>query len=887
MAQTRSIGLFLSIFMLIFLELTSQSLTINPYIQNTNTSSTNIFWETNGRGKGEVIYGRNPNQLNKTTISINTKIDATHYVHNAFLTGLKSQKKYFYRIVMADGETSELYSFQTLDALINEPSTQVVLLSDPEQDLSFPEIFEEIITKGIAQKIEEEVSYNASGLEAIFLMGDLINPEIPTNQWRSHFFPSGEKLFPYLPFYVVPGQNEYLYDSLSSFKTYLEHPKKQPKELEHQVWVKDISNVRFIGFDSNVDVEQEEKTMAWLKTILEESCSYESIDFVIALIHEPPRSEYKKLGGNHFSQSISKALDKFSNDCDKVSFQTFGAMHAYNKGYSKNARQVWLNVGSAGGALEKDDSYQTKDLKEYVFSSSDYGFTLLDIQAGDHPSIRVRRYSRGDKKIGQRNAKTDDFIIESKATQPFTPRPIFPKEDTLLNQCLLLKSSIFEDPNGIHQASHWQVAIDGNFKDSIVDDIWFQSQNVFQGKDLNKNLDLTKVEINATSPNKTYAWRVRYRNQHLQWSNWSESHSFYVKDNSKPLSENLLINGDAESPDLAWEGDIESLKYGRCNTGRAYAGKHHFVVGGVCFNQLDTGYAYQNIPLDKFKDGISNSNYAVELIGYMRNFNGADIAQMYVEFYTDSTLILRSNPLEQNGDLWKRFLSIEKIPKDANYCRVVLKGIRVYGKSNDAYFDNLSMRIIETPNCMICIGSSNVDQDKDGFCNDIDCDDKDANSYPGALEVCDQKDNDCNGFSDNGTSVTWVGAGNDFLWSNPHNWNQNSMPLSCQEVIINTKDSVIIDTDVACKSIDLGKKNILLLKENAFLNFTAANQEQAALIKGKFVLNGKCKLNTNAPNAFEVSGRLELNGTVDTQDIFEEQLVLKKGGKLKGVIRNK
>src|SRR2546423_13280020 len=56
--------------------------------------------------------------------------------------------------------------------------------------------------------------------------------------------------------------------------------------------------------------------------------------------------------------------------------------------------------------------------------------------------------------------------------------------------------------------------------------------------------------------------------------------------------------------------------------------------------------------------------------------------------------------------------------------------------------------------------ASNVnpnDQDGDGSLGGVDCDDHDATVHPGAPEVCDGKDNDCDGFADNNAvdATTW------------------------------------------------------------------------------------------------------------------------------------
>jgi len=52
--------------------------------------------------------------------------------------------------------------------------------------------------------------------------------------------------------------------------------------------------------------------------------------------------------------------------------------------------------------------------------------------------------------------------------------------------------------------------------------------------------------------------------------------------------------------------------------------------------------------------------------------------------------------------------------------------------------------------------SDEIDADGDGVISTEDCDDNNMDVFPGAIELCDQLDNDCNGLVDDGLSLDLV-----------------------------------------------------------------------------------------------------------------------------------
>ncbi|MCB0646280.1 MAG: hypothetical protein KDC49_06435 [Saprospiraceae bacterium] len=108
-----------------------------------------------------------------------------------------------------------------------------------------------------------------------------------------------------------------------------------------------------------------------------------------------------------------------------------------------------------------------------------------------------------------------------------------------------------------------------------------------------------------------------------------------------------------------------------------------------------------------------------------------------------------------------------------NYCngRLVMTG-----NTNLAYQGDLSS---------FCIDNSGIDNDNDGYCFNVDdCNDQQSSVYPGAPEICDAYDNDCDGLTDEGFQTENVFLGVDSLWNKSANWSLGMIPIACHNVVI-------------------------------------------------------------------------------------------------------
>ena len=293
--------------------------------------------------------------------------------------------------------------------------------------------------------------------------------------------------------------------------------------------------MRIIGLDSNDGIRDIGAQLEWLKALLEKTAEEEGIDFVFAQLHHPHKSELWIPGETKFSGKVVGLLESFTESSGKPSIHFFGHTHGYSRGQSKDHKHLWVNVASAGGAIDNWGEYEGRDYEEYSVTQDEYGFVLVEVEADEsNPSFTLKRISRGNDGTKRDNEITDEITIWKNKVSPSDPNILSPSSGNVSPIHVILKASPFISPkrDAIHAATQWQVSTDSTFVKPVFDS-WKQHENWYYLENRQENDDLTDDKVLRLHPQRNYFCRVRYRDQYLNWSKWSETSSFKTTESTK------------------------------------------------------------------------------------------------------------------------------------------------------------------------------------------------------------------------------------------------------------------------------------------------------------------------------------------------------------------
>ena len=671
----------------------SQNINVGPYLQNAEPNSITIMWETSSGEESTVEWGETSN-LGNSTSGIFITGSGFSRIHITAISGLTANTKYYYRVI-TNNTQSDVFDFVTPPLPNSEASFNLISMSDMQRDWEHPSVFEDMINDEIIPFVNNRYGNDlATDLAYVFIPGDLVVTGSNYGSWEDTFFDPAQPLLQHVPLYPVAGNHEQ--NSANYFK-YFSLPTNgtnQNDYLEHWYY-KDYSNVRLIGLESNSGYRIQAQ-LDWLQGVLEDACANEYIDFVYAQLHHPYHSELWIAGNTDYTGDVISILEEFSSDCGKPSVHFFGHTHGYSRGQSRDHNHLMVNVATAGGAIDNWGEYAQQDYKEFSKSDDDYGFVLVEVEAGNDPQFLLTRVSHGSYENGLVNNEIRDTIrVRKNNIKPDKPTGLFPYQDALLSpDCIVFLGSNFSDDDNQYQgAVHWQVATDASFNALVYDD-WFQHENWYYDVDLEAGNSLTEREISILQENSGYYWRVRYRDRSLGWSEWSDAIGFSTSNSL--FSANLLINPGAEDNVTGWtqvEGSFESISSGECAGNNSHSGTRLFAVGGVC-DPNAYGEGFQDINVDAYASMIDQDSAIVFFGGYLSDYSGSDVPAFKLEFYNSSNTLLGSTvSYENQSPEWTYVFDNIAVPATTRKIRMILTGTRNAGTDNDSYFDDLFVRL--------------------------------------------------------------------------------------------------------------------------------------------------------------------------------------------------
>lgn len=503
---------------------------VKPYLQDVSPNSAYVMWETSSGSESVVEWGETEALGKETKGSSSLLTYAENRVHKVKLEGLKRFTTYYYR-VRTGKVRSATYRFKTPPFARDLKSFNLLAMSDMQYDHNEPDKFREIVNEGILSYMNETYDGALSDkLAMVLIPGDLVEDGSKFFQWKSHFFQPAEPLFSQVPLYPVLGNHE---GNSGFYFKYFSLPRNGTPAYDGHWWYKDYGNTRIIGLNSNKRYRRIHLQMDWFKEVLAQTAKKEEIDFVFVQLHHPHKSELWIPGEEDFSGEVVKLLENFTTETGKPSIHFFGHTHGYSRGQSRDHKHLWVNVASAGGAIDNWGEFEGRDYDEFTVTQDEYGFVMLEVDPNpENPKFTLKRISRGNTVRPKNNTVSDIITVYKKPQPPATPQAIKPKNETVTYIKPVLKANAFSSTlkNALHAASHWQISEDGSFPKDKTKNRWKQHENWYYLENRQKDDDLSDEMLDRLKPATTYYWRVRYRDQHLNWSKWSETSKFMTED---------------------------------------------------------------------------------------------------------------------------------------------------------------------------------------------------------------------------------------------------------------------------------------------------------------------------------------------------------------------
>ncbi|MDD3875754.1 MAG: fibronectin type III domain-containing protein [Bacteroidales bacterium] len=508
---------------------------INTYLQTPTPTSVYISWHSSQTTNTSVQYGASP-LLGLTALGSYETIDVKKW-HTVKLNGLTPDTHYYYRCI-SGSDTSQVYEFRTpFEQNTSGKHLRFVLLADSQSDINMPAH----VSNAIEDKLKD--LYGEFWIDSVSLLirpGDMVGDGSNPDAFEKEYFNPFANLTRSIPSMISIGNHEgesayyYQYVKYEDVSDY-----SYPNALTERYYSFKLANSRFIALNTNTNYQNNTEVL-WLHNKLEQSNADPSTDFVFTFNHHPGHSEMWPDGNTSFTQNdIHGELANYP----KVVFNAYGHSHNYEHGVKKSAHNQpqdfhVLCVGGAGAYLDRWEEYANQtDYPEIQSMYDHYSYVIFDVDV-DNKSYTATTYSLGHPQKYLNNLPLESWHYFANQVQPQKPLTLAPINISSVSPTLI--ASPF---NGIDEimSSQFQISnTPGVWTNLLIDSIRDYT-NVYGNSgapdylpiDLNIGIDLKRLNVPAgkLAVGNIYAWRIRYRDKNIKWSEWSDPAVFTVVPN--------------------------------------------------------------------------------------------------------------------------------------------------------------------------------------------------------------------------------------------------------------------------------------------------------------------------------------------------------------------
>jgi len=483
------------------------------YLQTPTPYSVYINWHENNSTESVVEYGLT-DELGLTETGDHFEFYDGRIWHNVQLRGLSSDTRYFYKCI-SDTANSDIRSFRTQPDS-DSGHIRFAVYGDNRTDIPM----HTQVIHALKETIEDDYDQDLEDyLNVVLNVGDIVTNGNSLPQYETEYFSPISSISGSVPFMISIGNHE---NEAQYFYDYMKYESIQGDE-EERYFSFQIESILFISLNSNI---QGNTQLNWLQEQLDSAQEDDSISWIFSFLHHPGRSEIWPDGNTGWVQN---SVIPMLAEHDKAEGLFYGHSHNYERGVWDTGNLRLLLAGGGGSALDRWGMYGNQtDYHEIQRAHDYYGYTIFDVDLDDN-SYTAESYSLGHLDMPMDNIIFDTFARYRNMTAPETPAPLSPVEIS----SDVLVASPFTSGVGI-LSSHFQLTdTEDGWQNLMLDEIrhW---ENIYGDSgapnyfpiDLNANIDLSRIDAENLQDGNTYWWRVRYRDQNLKWSDWSESAEF-------------------------------------------------------------------------------------------------------------------------------------------------------------------------------------------------------------------------------------------------------------------------------------------------------------------------------------------------------------------------